>query len=539
VLLWNWLSRVIRRSAARRGGGPRRPAQGRLRSYRPCLEALEGRCLPSTVTNLNDAGPGSLRDAIAITPSGGTVDFQAGLTGTIILMTNELAITKDLTIAGAGADVITVSGNHAGRVFYIAPASTVNISGMTIANGWDDFDGGAGIWNDEGSTLTVSNCTLSGNSAGSGLGGGAILSGGPLTVTNCTLSGNSAGFGGGIDNFDTLTISNSTLSGNSAFSGGGISNPSPVSTLTVTSSTFSGNSAEQGGGGIENSHGTVTVTSSTFSGNSAFDGSGGGIFNLSGAVTVTNSTLSGNNSAYSGGGIFKFLGAVTVTNSTLSGNSAEQGGGIYNESGTLQSRNTIIAGNLASTAPDVSGNIGSLGHNLIGNTQGGSGFDPTDVVNVDPMLGPLQDNGGPTKTRALLAGSPALNAGDSSQLGVADQRGAVRAGGVNIGAYQASASAFVLTVPGTVATGMPFDVTVQAVDVFGQVAFGYRGTAMFSVTDPDPAVVLPHDYTFTADDPGTHTFTGGFTLITPGLWTLTVADLANGLSIDVTLTVNA
>jgi hypothetical protein len=64
------------------------------------------------------------------------------------------------------------------------------------------------------------------------------------------------------------------------------------------------------------------------------------------------------------------------------------------------------------------------------------------------------------------------------------------------------------------------------------------GTVTFSVTDPDPAVVLPLDYTFTADDPGTHTFTGGFTLITPGPWTLTVADLANGLSIDVTLTVN-
>ena len=85
---------------------------------------------------------------------------------------------------------------------------------------------------------------------------------------------------------------------------------------------------------------------------------------------------------------------------------------------------------------------------------------------------------------------------------------------------------------------MPFDVTVQAVDVFGQVAFGYRGTVTFSVTDPDPAVVLPADYTFTADDQGTHPFTSGFTLITPGTWTLTVADLANGLSIDVTLTVN-
>jgi hypothetical protein len=79
---------------------------------------------------------------------------------------------------------------------------------------------------------------------------------------------------------------------------------------------------------------------------------------------------------------------------------------------------------------------------------------------------------------------------------------------------------------------------VQAVDAFGQVAFGYTGTVTFSVTDPDPAVVLPADYTFSADDQGTHTFTGGFTLVTPGAWTLTVADLANGLSQDVMLTVN-
>jgi hypothetical protein len=143
---------------------------------------------------------------------------------------------------------------------------------------------------------------------------------------------------------------------------------------------------------------------------------------------------------------------------------------------------------------------------------------------------------GPTKTHALLAGSPALNAGNPAQLGVADQRGVVRAGGVNIGAYQASA--FVVTVPGAVAAGMPFDVIVQVMDVYGQVAIGYSGTVTFSVTNTDPAVVLPLDYTFTAGDQGRHTFSAAFTLITPGDQTLAVADLANGLSIDVPLTVN-
>jgi hypothetical protein len=86
--------------------------------------------------------------------------------------------------------------------------------------------------------------------------------------------------------------------------------------------------------------------------------------------------------------------------------------------------------------------------------------------------------------------------------------------------------------------GTRFDVTVQAVDVFGQVAFGYRGTVTFSVTDPDPAVMLPADNTFSAGDQGTHTFAGQFSLITPGTWTLTTADLASGLSQDVMVTVD-
>src|SRR6516164_10217014 len=92
------------------------------------LEPLEGRCMPSTVTNLNDAGAGSLRQAIIDTPSSGTVDFQAGLSGTIPLSTGELLIVKDLTIAGPGSDVITVSGNHASRVFDIGATFTVDIS---------------------------------------------------------------------------------------------------------------------------------------------------------------------------------------------------------------------------------------------------------------------------------------------------------------------------------------------------------------------------------------------------------------------------
>src|SRR5262249_25628961 len=163
---------------------------------------------------------------------------------------------------------------------------------------------------------------------------------------------------------------------------------------------------------------------------------------------------------------------------------------------------------------------------------GGSGFAATDLVGtsgmpIDPRLGPLQDNGGPTQTMALLPGSPALNAGDRDQLGTADQRGVLRSRRGNIGAYQASATAFVLAAPNEVEAGVPFDVTVTAVDPFGQVAVGYNGTITFSTTDPDPNVVLPGDYTFQPGDAGQVTFPGGVVLITPGQQNVTATDTAD------------
>jgi hypothetical protein len=138
---------------------------------------------------------------------------------------------------------------------------------------------------------------------------------------------------------------------------------------------------------------------------------------------------------------------------------------------------------------------------LVGNSSGGGGYTDSDLLDVDPLLDPLGDNGGPTPTHALLAGSPALNAG------APDQRGVVRSGGVNIGAYQANASTFFVSAPDMVQSGVPFEVTVTAVDLLGQVAVGYTGTVSFTTTDTDPGVVLPADYTFTLNDGGVHTFT--------------------------------
>jgi hypothetical protein len=537
--LWNALGELFRRPAARRGVRPRGPAQGRHRPYRPRLEMLEDRTLLSvfTVNHLADdlVGSGlngSLRYCITSAANGDSITF--GVTGTIQLTGELPLLTHSLSIEGPGADLLTVRGNIDGyyAVFTTDCDTTVSISGLTISNGGDN-----GILND--GTLTLNDCTVSGNADG-----GIWDDGELVTLNNCTVTGNLGG-GGIVSIVSTLVLNNCTVTVNSAYGyearGGGIN--CVDGTVMLNNCTVSGNSAygdeAADGGGIRTRYSTVTLTNCTVSGNNAVGG--GGIFNSYGALTLTNCTVSGNHASGDGGGILNGVsGTLTLNSSTVCGNSASfRGGGIWNGNFlTLHVRNTIIAANTAPTGPDLYGSLGSQGRNLIGNTQGGSGFDPTDLLNVNPLLGPLQNNGGPTQTMALLAGSPALNAGNPSQLGTPDQRGVVRAGGVNIGAYQASASAFVLTVPGTVAAGTPFDVTVQVVDVFGQVAFGYTGTVTFRVTDPDSAVVLPLDYTFTANDAGTHTFSGAFILITPGDQTLTVADLANGLSKDGTLTVN-
>jgi hypothetical protein len=398
-------------------------------------------------------------------------------------------------------------------------------------------------------------------------GGGAIFNfGSALTVTLSRFSYNQAiggndnqgldhvglGYGGGIASGSdgtslstTLTVSSSTLDQNQGIGGNNNHGTSPASLHGP---------GVGAGGGIDVFQGTVTISDSTLDHNDAIGGQGvtaatgglgvgAGIVLFGGfggaSVNMTDCTVSHNSAAggpagaggtvggAQGGGLFNDAGAsLTLKNSTVSGNSARDGGGIY-RSGAVNASNTILAGNTAPTAPDLSGKLGSLGHNLIGDTSGGSGFDTTDLINIDPLLSPLQDNGGPTQTMALLVGSPALNAGDPTQLGVADQRGVMRSGAVNIGAYQASASAFVLGASATSIAGTPFDVTVTAVDLFGQTALGYTGGVSFTSADPYGAT-LPGGYIFLATDSGTRTFSAGATLYATGNWDVMATDTEMG-----------
>jgi predicted outer membrane repeat protein len=263
-------------------------------------------------------------------------------------------------------------------------------------------------------------------------GGGLItISGGGTTQVFVVNSG------------ETLALANLAVSYGYNGMGGAILNEG---TLTVSNSTFSGNEAYNGGA-IFNDGGTLMVTNSTFSGNSTYlDGGGGAISNGGGPLTVSNSTFSGNH-AYNGGAIDNYD-TLTVTNSTLLGNSANNhGGAIYDEGyfSTTTLTNTIVA-NSTSGGNCGGGYITDGGHNL--DSDGSCSVGPA----TNPLLDPagLANNGGPTQTTALQAGSPAINAGNQAVCAAPpvnnlDQRGYLRPG---MGATSCSIGAYEFNSPG-------------------------------------------------------------------------------------------
>ncbi len=369
-----------------------------------------------------------------------TITFDPGTNGIPIALSivgaddtaaaGDLDIASPVTITGNGPASTIIDGtalqSPGDRLFHVDPAGagiTVSISALTVRNGYI-VGNGAGILNNS-ATLNLSNVTISDNFAISALGGGIYNQGGAVTITGGTVSSNTALFdGGGIynDEGSSLTISDTTVSGNTAINGSGGGIYSYVSTITITNSTIGGNTASIGGGISLNLLSTLNVTNSTLSGNTASSSIGGGAI-------------------FAGGGSGT---AATIASSTITGNTASIGGGIRNQTGTVTLKNTILAQNTAtSSGPDcstsVSFSVGSAGYNLLGDNSGctfsaatgdqvGTGGSP-----IDPMLGPLQDNGGPTQTHALQSGSPAIDAGNPTGCTYAadgplstDQRGIAR-----------------------------------------------------------------------------------------------------------------
>ena len=493
-------------------------------------------------------------------------------------------------VSVTGNSVVSPGRFPEGGGIYTDTGTIVLNNSDVSGNAAGDSGSGGGIFDNRG-TLELNSSTISGNHVGlEGTGGGIGTSGsfslGPVTLNSCTVTGNSVdgsglgpgGLGGAIIASTQLTINNSVIVDNSAgFLGGGFYNL--AGTILVTDTSVSGNFAPRGGGGFYDNNGRVTLTDSTMadnqtrltdgfggaiggngqitlsgctlSGNSAYDG--GAIARGSGDMHLTNCTISGNIAAEGGGGIYANQGnigtteltSVTITDNTAEGTTGfERGGGgmwLYPPTGTNPNRvymnNTIVAGNSsASTGPDVNGTVLSLGYNLIGQTDDSHGWVSTDLTGtsdnpLDPQLGPLQDNGGPTLTHALLAGSPALNHGDFAQFASLDQRGTQRLDGdfPDIGAFEAERLVNLrLTAPSQATAGQPFEVTVTAVDQQGNTASTFVGTVHFTSTDL--AGLLPDDYTFLPEDGGVHTFT--VTLQTPGPQTLKVTDVANSFHTD-------
>ena len=339
------------------------------------------------VVNLNNSGAGSLRQAVLDANSGDIIAIS--VPGNITL-NSQILINKDLVFNGLPSFTSIIDGNNATRIFEIT-AGNVTFNGLLF---------------------------LDGNTSDSG-GAMKITTSGTVNVNHCVFTSCHASNDGG-----ALLTSNSTVN--------------------ITDCTFGGNSANYDGGGIRiNSGSTVIIKRSTFSGNSS-GFSGAGIRVMSGSnVTVENTTLSGNNATLNGGG---FEGFMTLKNCTITNNSAGSAGGGGKASSNTNILNCIFYNNTAPSSPDVNGNFLSVGFNIIGNSAGASGFTSTDMIGVDPLLGPLQDNGGKTFTHAIPVSSVAINAGSNCCTApLEDQCDSIRVCNPDIGAFENLAANYGVT----------------------------------------------------------------------------------------------
>jgi hypothetical protein len=537
------------------------------------LETQEDRSLPSTftVTNLLDTGAGSLRAAVSAAnanPGADVIDFTT--TGTITLTSGELDITDDLTISGPGINSLTVSGNNVSRVFGLAGNPTVTIADLTVANGWTSDSPGAGI-SMAGGNLTLDRVTVSGNSAvgglevngagGDGLGGGLYVAGGTLSLDQSTVSANYAIGGAGLDDFyagnggqgagaglyvagGTVYVNQSTIAGDHALGGAGGNVPSGYFDGTPDA----GGGGSAAGGGIRIAAGTVAFYQSTLANNSAVGGNsgsgswgyaggsgageGGGLSITGGILTLNQSTVSGNSAVggdgavvstgnfapYSGrgdgGGLDVAGGKVSVNLTTVSGNQAlggaggtavnglaygmaggaAAGGGICVAAGTVQLSQSTLAGN---TAKGGSGGVGDY--------PGSAGVGVGGGLSIAPAVPRLADLDTFTVSNTL------------NNLADIDPN---ISGPYSLNGTQFTVSGF----PSSTTAGVAGSFTVTAKNADGSIDTGYTGTVHF--TSSDGQAGLPADYTFTAGDGGSHTFSA--TLKTAGTQSITAADTTTG-----------
>jgi uncharacterized repeat protein (TIGR01451 family)/CSLREA domain-containing protein len=468
-----------------------------------CVSSEAGPC---TLRAAIEAADNNAGQAVTINVPAGTYTLSA--TNAESAGGNELEITSgpsSVSVLGAGAASTTVDANFLDRAFEIDSGATATISGLTIEDGRTASIGsvsscpsqapiataaGGGILN--AGALTLTGDVITDNIAAGSGGGVEDNSSAAVSVSSTTISGDQscsydfspagAGFGGGFDEHGggPVTIDGSTIENNTSQNdGGGVSESSgftpelaaatshaavaPADSVTITNSTISGNQADgefSAGGGVagEGFDGTISLFADAVSGNTA-SGNGGGVGGFD-TESIVNSTITGNTSNAGvdggGGGVENEGGRGTVSFSTVNDNTAANGGtggNLWNcgECGTMSVDNSIVTGGVGSGgSPDnCNGDIATGGHNLFDDSGASCHAVSSDLTNTSLNLGPLQNNGGPTSTEALLRGSPAIDAADdtacasetTNSAGAAvDQRGVARPESFHcdIGAYEAA-----------------------------------------------------------------------------------------------------
>ena len=367
----------------------------------------------NTDTAVDACTAGSGADTISL--PAGTFAIGAALStpGEDAAATGDLDLLGEVTLDGIHRNTTIVSGGDFDRVFDVHPSADVTLSDMTIRNGDPQGANGGGVRSTSAEISLLRVIVLNNTTGASGMpdGGGLYLSDSVATINISRFEDNTATNHGGaifVDGTSQLIIDNSHIEDSTAASGAGLTNFGPV-----------------------------TSRWNIIADNTATAGGGGGIL-ANGALILLNTTLSGNMTTGSGGGLQVDGGATAeLFNVTIADNTANSdsdatgtGGGAQIASGVVEFRNTIIAGNHnnpgGTVHPDCSGSFTSMDYNLVQDTTGCTigGATTNDQIGVDPMLGPLANNGGSTLTHALLAGSPAIDKGNDA-TGCVNENGAV------------------------------------------------------------------------------------------------------------------
>ncbi len=525
----------------------------------------------NTDSSFHDCAAGSGADSISFDPS---LSLPAVFSLTIpganedLSATGDLDILGTLTITGTGSSNIIIDGNGIDRVLDVRPGAHATISGVTVRNGslTGSIEGGGirvqaslklsnstvtgnhggGLFNNGGlvelTAVTVTNnsdsygvynlnqgvLTFNGGQVSENLSGGIANATATTTVSNLVVSGNSGG--SGLSNtgatLSRLTISQSSVLSNTAANGGGVFSSGVGAVTSIVDTMITGNSATTAGGGVFG-NGPMTINRSTLDHNHAR--SGGGIDYRGTSLHMTNDTISSNTAGDNGGGFYN-RGSATLTHVTLNGNTAngpDTGGNLFNDEALLTLQNSIVANSDADGNCFYSGGFVTSSGNNLDDSSTCAFNNAGDKVNTDPLLGPLQDNGGPTLTHALLSGSPAIDQGKNSFCEATDQRGLARpATACDIGAYEAGETADLTLSTATT----PFLISVNGIMTYTISIVNYGPGAANSVvmTDSLPAEVGFIDAFMS----------GGGSCGYSSVITCTLPTLAGGDSVTVTIVVS-